>query len=680
VTGTNFIKYISVFLLAIFSFAAHAQDTVDIKTLKAGQSKRFGKNAVKQGDYYAATEYFSHFMKLKPNNTKVAFKLAESFRASRDYVSAQEWYSKAYKLSGENDPLSCYYYALMLKMNGNCDKAKEQFIKFKKQAGGKSSLAELKKQVKNEITGCDSIVPFSKLVSKISVTHLDTSINKIHVEHSPVMLDSNTLLYSSVRTDKKVYTVTTQLDTTVGAWKKFYTARKENNKWVYNGEFDPMFNKEGFNNGNGTFSADAKRFYFTRCKKNWKNQMICGIYVSSKGDNGEWTEPIALNSKINNPKYTSTQPAVSIESVKQNEVVYFVSNRPGGKGGLDIWFFIYDFKKKTYSEPKNAGNKINTTSDEMTPFYDQDNRVLFFSSNGWAGLGGLDVFKSSGEMKKFLPPENIGAPANSTNDDLYYVKGKSNEDGFFVSNRKGGTATKKNPTCCDDIYSYKLLQYVKLNAQGTVTDEKGNPVANTKVSLYSTEGDADPVFIKSVETDSRGNYDLGLQTGNNYKLAFEKEKYLNTNHDFTTKDISQSQNISHNATIKEITEKAYVLSHVLYANDMYELLEQSKKDIDTTLLLFLNENPDMIVEISSHTDNQASDSYNNKLSQKRAEGVTKYLISKGIKPERLQSHGYGETRPVADNKTEEGRALNRRTEFKILGKLAKKEKEYDDKE
>src|SRR5207244_4005423 len=132
-----------------------------------------------------------------------------------------------------------------------------------------------------------------------------------------------------------------QTDTVVGAYKKFYTAKKQNGKWLYSGEFDPMFNKEGYNNGNGAFSTDRKRFYFTRCKKNWKNKMLCSIYVSHKGEDGSWSEPVALDKNINESKYTSTQPAVSIESVKQNEVVYFVSDRPGGKGGLDIWYFIY---------------------------------------------------------------------------------------------------------------------------------------------------------------------------------------------------------------------------------------------------------------------------------------------------------------------------------------------------
>jgi len=672
--------YSFAFLFMLFSLFAQAQDTIEIKNLKAGQCRRMGDAAVKQGDYNAAQEYYDQFMKLKPNNGQVAYKLANAYRVNRDYISAQEWYDKAIKFNPDNG-LAYYYYGLMLKTNGNCDKAKEQFAKFKKQGGRSPQSVELKKQMKADIIGCDSAIAFTKQLNKVTITHLDTTINKIHVEHSPVMLDTNTLLYSSIRTDKKVYTVESQEDTAVGAFKKFYTAKKENGKWTFGGEYDGALNKEGYNNTNAAFSADGKRIYFTRCKKNSSNKMICAIYLTSKQDDGSWSEPAPLDNTINSSKYTTTQPTTSIESIKQNEVIYFVSDRPGGRGGLDIWYVIYDFKKKAYGQPKNAGSKINTAGDEITPYYEADNRTLYFSSNGWPGLGGLDVFKAKGEMKQFTPPENIGAPVNSTTDDIYYTVGKNKDEGFFVSNRKGGVAAKKSPTCCDDIYGYKHILYVKLNMEGVVTDEKGNPIAKTKVSLYTNPKEGDPIFIKSVETDAQGKYDMNVEANNDYKIVYEKEKYLNGTNSLNTNNITTSQALKQNPIVlKEITDKAFVLPNIHYATDKYALLDNSKKDIDTTLLRFLQENPDVIVEIGSHTDDQASDAYNNSLSQKRAEGVVKYLIEKGIAPERIQAHGYGETKPMADNKTEEGRAVNRRTEFKIIGKVAPKEKEYNDKE
>lgn len=669
------------FLFVLLGFYTQAQDTLQIQDLKASQCKRLGNAAVTQGDYYAAAEYFGQYMKLKPDNAKVAYKLAEAYRANRDYVNAQDWYEKAYRLSNQSNNLALYYDALMLKMNGNCDKAKEQFAKFKKEAKGPEA-SQYKKQMKAEITGCDSAISFSKQAKKIAVTHLDTSINKIHVEHSPVLLDTNTLLYSSVRVNKKVYTVQSSSDTSVGAYKKFYTAKKENGKWTFNGEYEGAINKEGFNNTNAAFSADGKRLYFTRCKRNYKNKMICELYLTSKQEDGSWNEPAPLGKNINNPAFTSTQPTTSIESVKQNEVIYFVSDRPGGKGGLDIWFIIYDFKKKTYSDPKNAGSTINTTGDELTPYYDNDNRTLFFSSNGWPGLGGLDVFKASGEMKHFTAPENIGAPINSNTDDIYYVEGKDKTQGFFVSNRKGGVAPKKSETCCDDIYAFNKTQYVKLNIEGVVTDENGNPIKDAKVSLYIKSPWGDNVFIKSTETTAQGTYDMNVEAGRDYQVVYEKEKYLNSAKDLSTQDIASSQILKQNAVVlKEmVIEKPIVLSSISYPTDKYDLTESSKKALDTTLVVFLQTNPDVIIEISSHTDNKASHSYNANLSKKRSESVIKYLEEKGISAERLKAQGYAETKPVGDNNTEEGRAANRRTEFKITGKLAPKEKEYLDKE
>ena len=673
--------YFFTFLFVVFGFYTQAQDTIQIHDLKASDCKHFGNNAVTQGDYYAATEYFGQFMKLKPDNAKIAYKLAEAYRMTRDYVSAQDWYEKAYRFSNQSNHMALYYDALMLKMNGNCDKAKEQFAKFKKEGKGPEA-SQYKKQMKAEITGCDSAISFSKQLHKVSITHLDTSINKIHVEHSPVMLDTNTLLYSSVRVNKKVYTVQSAEDTAVGAYKKFYTAKKQNGKWAFNGEYEGAINKEGFNNTNAAFSADGKRLYFTRCKRNYKNRMICALYLTSKQDDGSWNEPEPLDKTINNPKFTSTMPTTSIESVKQNEVIYFVSDRPGGKGGLDIWFIIYDFKKKTYSEPKNASSKINTTGDEITPYYDNDTRTLFFSSNGWAGLGGLDVFKANGEMKRFTDPENIGAPINSNTDDIYYVEGKNKAEGFFVSNRKGGVAPKKSETCCDDIYAFNKLSVVKLSTEGVVTDEKGNPVKGAKVSLYVKSPLGDNVFIKSTETTTQGTYDMNIEPGYDYQLVVEKENYLNGTKELITKDITSSQRLKQNPVVlKELVlEKPIVLSSITYPTDKHELTEGSKKALDTTLVVFLKTNPDVIIEISSHTDNKASHSYNANLSKKRSESVIKYLEEKGIAPERLQAQGYAETKPVGDNSTEDGRAANRRTEFKIIGKLAPQEKEYNDKE
>lgn len=636
-----------------------------------------------QGDFYAATAYFEEYLKRRPKDYKIAFQLGESYRNFRDYEDAQKWYKEAFDRSAEEHALSLYYYALMLKMNGKCNLAKENFLKFKKLASGNADLSYYYKQYKNEIAGCDSIATLENRLAKISVSHLDTTVNKINVEHAPLQTDHKTLIYSSLRSDKKLYKYDNP-DSVNRFVRKFYKAEKKDDKWIYAGELEGPFNNPLVNTTNGTYSADGKRFYFTRCEPNWKNKMICSIWVSEKGEDGSWANPVKLDKKINNPKYTSTQPAAGMESVKGNEVVYFVSDRPDGRGGLDIWYFIYDLKKKTYLAPKNAGNKVNTTSDEVTPYYDMESHALYFSSNGWPGIGGLDVFKAHGEMKKFSPANNIGAPVNSNHDDLYYTEGKSREEGFFVSNRIGGIALSHNPTCCDDIYSFKRLEYVKLNAIGLIhlsndsTNEKA-PIDGATVSLYMIDPrEPEPVFIKKMTVDPGGKYDFSIEPGFDYKLVAEKDGFLKNSAMLNTKDLTKSQTVNKDVPLTMQPEGVIRLKNVYYDFNKAELQEQSKPVLDTTLLPLLQENPTIKIEISSHTDDKGSDDYNMKLSQGRAESVVNYLVSKGIEKNRLVAKGYGETKPIAPNKkpdgtdNPEGREMNRRTEFKIIGKVPMK--------
>lgn len=657
------------------------QDSIEALFYTPRQLKRFGNNAMLQGDFYAASKYFTKYLKFKPKDYKVAYRLAESYRINRDYENAQTWYATAFDNSNEQLPLALYYHGLMLKMNGNCTKAKDSFLKFKKLSGGNPELASYVKQMKNELAGCDSVSKLVNHLSKISVIHLDSNINKINIESAPLMTDEKTMIYSSMRTDKKLFKYS-HPDSVNTNFRKFYKAEKQKDEWKYAGELEGPFNSTETNSTNGTYSLDGDRFYFTRCAPNWKNEIICAIYVSEKSGNS-WSEPVKLNSKINNPKYTSTQPSASIESKKGNEVVYFSSNNPDGRGGLDLWYFIYDLKNKTYSTPKNLGNKINTAADETTPYFDKETQSLFFSSTGWPGMGGLDIFKARGELKKFSSPENIGAPVNSSYDDLYYTEGKNREEGFFVSNRKGSYTIGGNPTCCDDIYAFKRTEYIKLKAAGTIYSSKNgvekSPVKNAVLSLYMIDPrETEPILIKKFNADANGNYNTPIEAGYDYKIVAEGEGYLNNSGNINSKNLTTSQTIQKDVSLTALPEGVIEIKNIYYEFGKAELTANSTTVIDTTLLTLMQENPEIKIEIGSHTDSKGSDDFNMKLSQQRAESVVNYLISKGIERNRLVAKGYGETKPIAPNtKTDgsdnpEGREKNRRTEFKIVGKIKNK--------
>ena len=172
-----------------------------------------------------------------------------------------------------------------------------------------------------------------------------------------------------------------------------YYAKKENDDWIFERPMDEPINHTYFNTGNSALSVDRNKIFFTRCRTNWKKEEICELFVSIK-ENDKWSLPVKLDYPVNNENYTSTQPTVSLDGQRGREVIYFVSNRPGGKGGLDIWYTSYSKRQEAYREPRNAGSSINTPGDDCTPFYDNTTSTLYYSSTGLPGFGGFDIYKA----------------------------------------------------------------------------------------------------------------------------------------------------------------------------------------------------------------------------------------------------------------------------------------------
>ncbi len=257
--------------------------------------------------------------------------------------------------------------------------------------------------------------------------------------------------------------------------------------------------------------------------------MICAIYVSTIDEDGKWSEPVMLDEKINNPKYTSTMPSVGTESQKGNDVLYFVSNNPKkGKGKFDIWYTVYYKNKKTYSAPRNAGSKINTKGNELSPYYDNETHSLYFSSDGLPGIGGFDVFRAVGDLNKYSPSENMGLPINSSVDDIYYSESKNRGEGFIISNRIGGNFLK-NETCCDDIYSFKRIEYIKLALEGIVKEKQESAKSITKlidsanIAMYIKDNkNSENILIKNLTSDIFGGFSTKLET--NYEYVFTRKR------------------------------------------------------------------------------------------------------------------------------------------------------------
>lgn len=663
--------------LLIIAGITFSQPSSRMDVLKPRQLKKMAGSAEKKGDLFSAIDYYEKYYQSNSGDIDIAHKLAELYHRSRDYAKAEEFYDKAYKGDSKKYILNIYLYALMLKMNGKYDEAIEYFNKFKKKYSGQH---EFKKSIKTQIHGCNLAKSMINSPVKADIFHLDESINKAHIECSPLLQDDNTLIYASLKADSIEY-----FDPENTPVRKFYVAERNKDTWQYKGVLEGPFNNDRTNTENGVYSADRSKFYFTRCEKNLQNKVICSIWVSEK-EAGKWMTPVKMGKTINMANYTTTQPAIGIYTKKNTELLYFVSDRPGGKGGMDIWYSIFDDKTNSFKSPKNAGTKINTPANEMSPFYDLTSRTMYFSSDGWPGMGGLDIFRTTGEQSRWSKSINIGYPVNSSVDDLYYIiNTNKKQEGFFVSNRIGGVALK-NPTCCFDLYSFELTEFKQLTVKGTVfgIKEDKDSITDDYITRYLLDSaiiylyyidleNEEKMLIKTDTTNSRGEYRFDVEKGMEYRIEVNKDKYFGKNTNFSGNQYDIDTTTINPLGLLLIPKTPIILKNIYYEYGKAELTQASKETIDSTLLIILKDSPNIIVELLSHTDSVSSEQFNLKLSQRRAESVVNYLIEKGIEKTRLIPKGYGESRPIAPNTNTdgtdnpEGRALNRRTEFKVIG-------------
>ena len=661
-----------IIILCFFAFGLRAQTAEQLlKETETHLLKKLGKNAMKQNDPNSAIIFFETFIKTNKTDYDAFYLLGKAYMQVRNYEKANQFLLKAHQLQKGKKSDALFYQAQMMKSLAKYDSAKYYFDKFKKEYKG--SNRAMKKQATLEVTYCDSIQKLTKDTYKTIVTKLDSSINKVNSESAPISISNNEVVFASLRTNKKEYIF--EDDSAEGAKRKLYLAERKGNKWVFKGEYGSLFNDEKYNVGNAAFSRDKKRMYFTKCHINDQEQMICAIYVSEKVGE-KWSEPKRLPKPINERKSSSTMPAIGSDA-KGNDIIYFVSNRSGGKGGYDIWSTTYDKKNNEYKTPKNLGTKINTAGTEMSPFFDHETHSLYFSSNGLLGLGGYDIFKATGDGKRWLSIENIGKPFNSGTDDIYYSIATQHDEGFFVSNRKGGAALV-NATCCDDIYHYKIKESIFVNLNGTVAQEGNSkkPLSNAKIEIYSVDKVTKAKYlVKTVTTDSLGNYKTFLEPNKLYEVVVRKKDFLGKSEEVSTVGYSAGQDLVKKMKIEKSPINPISLPNINYEFNSAELNKKAKRTIDSLVITFLNLNPSIIIELHSHTDNKGNDDFNLTLSQKRAESIVKYLIDNGINSKRLVAIGFGEKEPIAPNQNSDGtdnpkgRAKNRRTDMKVIGEL-----------
>ena len=424
-----------------------------------------------------------------------------------------------------------------------------------------------------------------------------------------------------------------------------------------------------YDEGVCSFTSDGKMMYFTRAQAINGSDQGAEICTSSRSG-GEWGEPQPIK-LFEDSTITVAHPSINVTG----DTLYFVSDAPGGVGGKDIW--MAEMIEGTWTNVQNLGDVINTPEDEMFP-YIRNNGELYFASNGHPGLGGLDLQKAVRDESGNWVVVNMGVPFNSEGDDFGICFAHDSESGFFSSNRKD----KKG---YDKVYSFVLPELVYA-LEGRVSDNNGEPLSDAYIRIVGNDG-----TIVKMRSKKDGSYRFKMNPNVKYVLMASCRGYLNQKQEASTVGFTDSKVVTTHFTLSPIS-KPVTMDNIFYEFGKWTLTPESESGLEE-LIKLLNDNPNITIEISAHTDRVGNEQFNKELSEKRAQSVVNYLIEHGIEKERLTAVGYGKEQPVVADKTihtkypfipigqtldetfidslteeqqEMANQINRRTEFKVL--------------
>ncbi len=571
----------------------------------------------------------------------------------------------------------------MVKMTGKIAQAREKYTAFSDAIRDKGYNSGWKRTLRTEIASCDTALTLMADSLRVKITNLGSRVNGPHEDFAPIPMADSILIFGSLRENEIRYYDIDSISTR----RQLYITAREGESWEQPAIWNVPFNTPDYQVVNGSFNRAGDSFVCTRCQENWKLEMSCKLWISKKV-NDQWQPAVLLPEEINVENSIVTQPAMAYDQRRERDVLYFSSNAEDGQGGMDIYYTYFDTRKNIWRKPRNLGRRINGEGDEITPFFNQAEQKLYFSSKSLTGMGGLDIYSSRGDLNRFAKPKNVGYPINSSVDDFYFVLNDDRESGFFVSNRAGGYQMI-NETCCDDIYEFGLDDVIHIDMEGFVmrVDEedyvKGEGdllsaksfntdfLDNVGVELYLIE-DGEEILMKRFTTSGDGRFAIDFEPEQEYKVVLSKEGFFSNHIDVDTREVMESKHLYQNIGLSEISGRNIVVGNINYDFDSAELTDEAKSVIQKGILSTLRENPGLVVEIGAHTDDRGDDSYNLDLSQQRAESVVRFLTERGIAGDRLKAKGYGESEPISKNTNADGsdnpdgRAENRRTEFKIL--------------
>ncbi len=646
-TMKNIYLSVLVGLITVFGSAAVAQEQPSLRDRAEELYRRY--------EYANAAKIYTKLVDTRKPRLRDLERLADSYFKMNDYESAENWYARVVQDPDSHED-NLLRYGEVLKINGRYAEARKQFEAYGTKSGDSGSVAV-------ELAGCDSAIVWMATPTLHRIRN-EAEVNTPLAEFSAYPVGGQVYYAGEPNaSDVKKY------GWTGNAFLRIYSAPMSPEGRLSGATLVGQdINDVPYHVGPVAAEKDGMTRYITRTHvekdgikareagRRYRTQAL-ELYVYRQ-IGGTWeAEPFAHNKP---DAYSVGHATLSPD----NEVLYFVSDMPGGQGGTDIWYSERQ-SDGSWGTPVNAGATVNSVGDELFPNIAPDG-TLYYSSDGFAGMGGLDVFRSSGGKGDWSRPENLRYPVNGASDDFAYVVVDESEDGyrgFLSSNRRGGKGN-------DDIYSFAYENpRIVIILKGTTSDKAtGERLPATAVTLF--DGSREIVAKKS--SSDLGTFEFVLERGRDYTVLGQKEKYHADSAKVSTHGITRSDTLEVALLLEPVftVGQTFELENIYYDFDKHNIRPDAAVILDE-LVRTLRDNPTLRIELSSHTDSRGSHAYNEALSQRRAQSAVDYLVTRGIARDRMVAKGYGETKLV--NRCADGvpcsraeHQANRRTEVTVL--------------
>lgn len=634
-------RVLLLFTALLAGFLAKAQYNPDKVNKKAAQLYSKALELAQGDDFKGGIAALRQAVSIDKNFEEAYLSMAGMYGELKDYPNAIDNYERARAIDSNYFKDYNLPYSINLAGKGEFEKALQAVNIFLTVA----DLNETSRKAGEYRQRCyrfalDYAATHAAAGYKFEPHNLGDSINTPVSEYFPtITIDGSKLIYTRrVNNFNEDFYESDQVN---GAWSKAISL--------------PGNINTNQNEGAQNISQDGQWLIFTGCNFP-EGHGSCDLYISYLTADG-WSTPENLGDSINS-EYWESAPSLSPDK----RDLYFSSRQPDGFGGSDL-YVSHRLLNGRWSSPENLGPTINTIGDEGTPFIHADNRSLYFTSNGHPGYGGDDLFISrKGPGGSWSKPENLGYPINTIENEGSLVIAADGKTAYYASDRadsRGGL----------DLYSFEMREDIRpaqtLWVKGRVFDRKTNKGLPSSVILTDLSSRE---VISKLQTDETGNYLITLPKGKDYAFNVNRKGYL-----FFSENFALDKDLGDSAFHVDIplqpleANAAVVLKNIFFDPNKYELRTESEAELNAVVQL-LKDNPTLRIQINGHTDNSGNTADNKTLSENRARAVTSYLVAKGIAPGRLSSKGFGDSQPISDNATPEGRARNRRTELSVISR------------